>query len=70
MHSHSKFINTIAISDGSCVGFYVHCCDWHTLQLLQLSLAVEPETLPQQLLRQVDEATTLTWRQVIVGSLL
>jgi hypothetical protein len=24
----------------------------------------EPETLPQQLLRQVDEATTLTWKQV------
>lgn len=24
----------------------------------------EPETLPQQLLRQVDEATTLSWRQV------
>lgn len=24
----------------------------------------EPETLPQSLLRQVDEATTLTWKQV------
>jgi hypothetical protein len=24
----------------------------------------EPETLPQQLLRQVDEATTLSWKQV------
>lgn len=24
----------------------------------------EPESLPQQLLRQVDEATTLTWKQV------
>lgn len=28
----------------------------------------EPETLPQQLLRQVDEATTLTWKQVSWGS--
>eukprot|EP00882_Tetradesmus_deserticola_P007381 GHRQ01007775.1.p3 GENE.GHRQ01007775.1~~GHRQ01007775.1.p3 ORF type:complete len:120 (+),score=9.76 GHRQ01007775.1:258-617(+) len=27
----------------------------------------EPETLPQQLLRQVDEATTLTWRQRAIG---
>jgi hypothetical protein len=28
----------------------------------------EPETLPQQLLRQVDEATTLSWKQVKRGS--
>lgn len=27
----------------------------------------EPETLPQQLLRQVDEATTLTWKQRAIG---
>uniref|UniRef100_A0A383W8P8 Vesicle transport protein n=1 Tax=Tetradesmus obliquus TaxID=3088 RepID=A0A383W8P8_TETOB len=27
----------------------------------------EPETLPQQLLRQVDEATTMTWRQRAIG---
>eukprot|EP00878_Enallax_costatus_P002238 GHUV01002411.1.p3 GENE.GHUV01002411.1~~GHUV01002411.1.p3 ORF type:complete len:166 (+),score=19.62 GHUV01002411.1:343-840(+) len=27
----------------------------------------EPETLPQQLLRQVDEATTLSWRQRAIG---
>jgi hypothetical protein len=27
----------------------------------------EPETLPQQLLRTVDEATTLTWRQRAIG---
>ena len=30
----------------------------------------EPETLPQQLLRQVDEATTLSWRQVVNRSSL
>jgi hypothetical protein len=28
----------------------------------------EPETLPQQLLRQVDEATTLTWKQVSISA--
>lgn len=27
----------------------------------------EPATLPQQLLRQIDEATTLTWRQRAIG---
>lgn len=44
--------------------FCVHGRHWHALQLLFLLATVEPETLPQQLLRQVDEATTMTWRQV------
>jgi len=26
-----------------------------------------PQTLPQQLLQQIDEATTLTWRQRAIG---
>jgi hypothetical protein len=30
----------------------------------------EPESLPQTLLRQVDEATTLTWKQVCRRALL
>lgn len=41
------------------------------LDKIKVSIGAEPppeeRTLPQQLLRTVDEATTLTWRQRIIG---
>lgn len=40
---------------------------WEKMKSAVTGQEPEPQTLPQQLLRTVDEATTLTWKQRAIG---